>query len=123
MTEKALVLFYVMAGYKREACLRGGCRCHRRHGCCYIAKTGMPGTADKFTQSAQGRLLCPGMTKKAATATRLLGGRRLVFHIDDLHPAVDFRQRIGRILELGLAVSDGYEVGAVNAVFVDQIPL
>jgi len=27
-----------------------------------VSKTWMPGIADKFTQSAQGRLLCPGMT-------------------------------------------------------------
>ena len=30
--------------------------------CRDTVKTWMPGTADKFTQSAQGRLLCPGMT-------------------------------------------------------------
>src|SRR5712692_322343 len=31
-------------------------------------KTWMPGIADKFTQSAQGRLLCPGMTVEKSTA-------------------------------------------------------
>src|SRR6266566_9913597 len=45
----------------------------------------MPGIADKFTQSAQGRLLCPGMTKVARVGLtllladlewRLLAGRR-----------------------------------------------
>ena len=32
--------------------------------CLSAAKTWMPGIADKFTQSAQGRLLWPGMTRK-----------------------------------------------------------
>ena len=44
-------------------------------------KTGMPGIADKFTQSAQGRLLRPGMTifaispiSLAAFCSRTLSG-------------------------------------------------
>jgi hypothetical protein len=45
--------FSVMAG------LRPG---HPRLSCLNAAKTWMPGIADKFTQSAQGRLLWPGMT-------------------------------------------------------------
>ena len=31
----------------------------------------MPGIADKFTQSAQGRLIWPGMTRKNARLTLL----------------------------------------------------
>jgi hypothetical protein len=30
--------------------------------CCHAAKTWKRGIADKFTQSAEGRLLCPDMT-------------------------------------------------------------
>src|SRR3981189_2682799 len=60
--------------------------------------------------------------KISLSTTRLLGGRRsLAFHIDDLDAAVDLRGRLAGILELALAVSDGHEVGAGNAVFVDQI--
>jgi hypothetical protein len=33
------------------------------------SKTWMPGIADKFTQSAQGRLLWPGMTEEADRET------------------------------------------------------
>src|SRR5258708_16142899 len=51
----------------------------------------------------------------------LLGCRGLVFHVDDLHAAIGFRHRVRRILELALAVADGHEVGAGDAVFVDQI--
>src|SRR6266851_9933637 len=36
--------------------------------CCDVVKTWMPGIADKFTQSAQGRLLCPGMTVEKSAA-------------------------------------------------------
>ena len=51
----------------------------------------------------------------------LLGCRGLAFHIDDLNAAVDFRERLARVLELGLAVADGDEVGAGNAELFDQI--
>src|SRR5258705_6868820 len=47
----------VMAG------LRPG---HPRLSCLDAPKTWMPGIADKFTQSAQGRLLWPGMTRGCA---------------------------------------------------------
>jgi len=51
-----------MAGQKREARLRARCPGHPRFSCGFGVKTWMPGIADKFTQSAQGRLLWPGMT-------------------------------------------------------------
>src|ERR1700732_1806538 len=47
----------------------------------------------------------------------------LVFHVHDLDAAGHFRRRVGGVLELGLAVSDGYELGAGDAEFVDQITL
>src|SRR4029450_4154495 len=49
--------------------------------------------------------------------------RGLVFHVHDLDAAVHFRQRLARVLELALAISDGDEMGAVDAVFVDEIAL
>src|SRR5258705_12590257 len=52
-----------MAGQKREARLRARRPGHPRLSCSHEAETWMPGIADKFTQSAQGRLLWPGMTK------------------------------------------------------------
>src|SRR3954470_15868658 len=54
---------------------------------------------------------------------RLFGRGRLVFHIHDLDAAVGFGQRLVRVLELGLAVSDGDQIGTVDAVFLDQIAL
>ena len=59
----------------------------------------------------------------SAPRIHLLGRGGLVRHIDDLHAAVRFRQRLARVLELALAVSDGHEVGAGNAEFVGQIAL
>jgi hypothetical protein len=56
-----MFLSLVMAGQKREARLRADVptihvfTSHQRN-------TWMPGIADKFTQSAQNRLLWPGMT-------------------------------------------------------------
>src|SRR6266540_1834531 len=49
--------------------------------------------------------------------------RGLVFHVDHLDAAVHFRHRLARILELALAISDGDEIGAVDAIFVDEIAL
>ena len=54
---------------------------------------------------------------------RSLGGGGLVRHVDDLHAAVHFGGRVLRVLELGLAVSDGHEVGAGDTVLFDQIAL
>jgi hypothetical protein len=56
------ICFSVMAGQKREARLRARRPGHPRLSCSIGPKTWMPGIADKFTQSAQGRLLWPGMT-------------------------------------------------------------
>src|SRR5260370_17543772 len=53
----------------------------------------------------------------------LLGRGRLVFHVHDLDPAVHFRHRLTRVLELGLAVSDCDQIAAVDAVFVDEVAL
>src|SRR5438093_1410616 len=47
----------------------------------------------------------------------------LVFHVDDLDAAVHFRHRLAWILQLALAISDGDEIGAVDAIFVDEIAL
>src|SRR5258707_12320316 len=54
---------------------------------------------------------------------QLLGRGGLVFHVHDLDASVDFGHRLVRILELALAVSDGNEIGAGDAVFVDKIAL
>jgi hypothetical protein len=59
---KKILPFFVMAG------LRPG---HPRLSCPGSAKTWMPGIADKFTQSAQDRLLWPGMTNFAKVPTPL----------------------------------------------------
>ena len=42
-------------------------------------RTWMPGIADKFTQSAQGGLLWPGMTNEKAAGTKL----RLILRLQD----------------------------------------
>src|ERR1700761_8797846 len=54
---------------------------------------------------------------------RLLGGGFLGLHVDDLDAAVGFRHRLVGILQLALAISDGDEIAAGDAVFVDQIAL
>ena len=54
---------------------------------------------------------------------RSLGDGGLVFHVDDLNAPIHFGQRIGGVLQLGLAVSDGDKVGAGDAEFVDQVSL
>src|ERR1700712_563448 len=54
---------------------------------------------------------------------QLLGSGGLVFHVDDLDASVDLGHRLARILQLALAVSDGNEIGAGDAVFVDKIAL
>jgi hypothetical protein len=60
--------FFVMAGHSR---LKDGVAYARLCPAIHVflelnaAKTWMPGIADKFTQSAQGRLLRPGMTSPA----------------------------------------------------------
>src|SRR5712664_766755 len=66
------ICFSVMAGQKREARLRTRRPGHPRLSCSIGPKTWMPGIADKFTQSAQGRLLWPGMTS-FATETDFIG--------------------------------------------------
>src|ERR1700744_2797034 len=55
--------------------------------------------------------------------TGLLRRSRLVFHVHDLHPAVGFRHRLVRVLQLALAIADGDEVGGRDVVVVDQILL
>src|SRR5437879_1098482 len=61
---------------------------------------------------------------KSWLAPRLLLGRGgLVFHVHDLDASVDLGHRLVRILELALAVSDGNEIGAGDAEFVDEIAL
>src|SRR4029077_6393376 len=47
----------------------------------------------------------------------------LVFHVYDLDAAVHFRRRVGRVLQLGLSVSDRYEIGAADTEFFDQMTL
>ena len=49
--------------------------------------------------------------------------RGLGVHVDDLNAAVGRVHRRVRILRLGLAVADGDEVGAADAVFLGQVPL
>src|SRR3954451_22046341 len=62
-------------------------------------------------------------TLLTATITSLGRSGLVVRHVDDQHPASGFRHRVGRILELGLAVADGDEVGAGDAEFVGQVAL
>jgi hypothetical protein len=59
-----MIRFFVMAGHSRPKDGVASARlCPAIHAFLARArKTWMPGTADKFTQSAQGRLLWPGMT-------------------------------------------------------------
>src|ERR1700731_4451359 len=70
-------------------------------------------------------LICEG--PPAAGSRRIMPQpslrRGLGVHVDDLNAAVDRVHRRVRILWLGLAIADGDEVGAVDAVFVDQVPL
>ena len=47
----------------------------------------------------------------------------LVFHVHDLDAAIDFRERVGRVFQLGLAVSDCYQVGSGDTELVHQIAL
>ena len=54
---------------------------------------------------------------------RLFGRSGLVFHVHDLHAAVTLGHRLVRVLELALAIADGHQIGAVDAVFIDQITL
>src|SRR6267142_4587617 len=65
---------------------------HPRLSCLDAAKTWMPGIADKFTQSAQGRLLWPGMTN--STRPDGLGGPRFRCLANNLRlrPARDTRR-------------------------------
>src|SRR6267142_3906222 len=65
---------------------------HPRLSCLDAAKTWMPGIADKFTQSAQGRLLWSGMTN--STRPDGLGGPRFRCLANNLRlrPARDTRR-------------------------------
>ena len=49
--------------------------------------------------------------------------RRLGFHVDDLNAAVGRVHRRVRIFRLGLAITDGDEVRAIDAVLLGEIPL
>src|ERR1700691_4098752 len=62
-------------------------------------------------------LLC-----RADNVNSLQGGS-LVFRVDDLDTAIGFRQRIGGILQLGLAIADRHEVGGGMAGLLDQVSL
>src|ERR1700687_1413977 len=134
------IRFFVMAG------LRPG---HPRPSCLSAAKTWMPGTRPGMTSFAnilrrpqRGRLQNERASRWGAgrtgaarlystpksvhlpdSLTGSLGRGGLVRHVHDLDAAVDFRQRVGRVLELALAVSDGHEIGAGNAELVGQIAL
>src|SRR6202011_5660215 len=134
------IRFFVMAG------LRPG---HPRPSCLSAAKTWMPGTRPGMTSFANilrrpqrgrlqnerasrwgaGRMVLQDFTQRQNPFTRpvhsagSLGRGGLVRHVHDLDAAVDFRQRVGRVLELALAVSDGHKVGAGNAELVGQIAL
>src|SRR5882724_3203874 len=77
----------------------------------------MAGTSPAMTQFA---LRNPN---EYAPDGRSLGCSGLVFHVHDLDAAVHFRRRVGRVLQLGLSVSDRYEVGAGNSEFFDQMTL
>src|SRR5882762_2000854 len=49
--------------------------------------------------------------------------RGLGIHVDDLNAAVDRVHRRVRILRLGLAIANGDEIGAIDAVFLGEVPL
>jgi hypothetical protein len=49
--------------------------------------------------------------------------RRLGRHVDDLNAAVGRVHRCVRILRFGLAIADGDEIGAVDAVFLGEVAL
>src|SRR6266478_8859618 len=49
--------------------------------------------------------------------------RGLGVHVDDLDAAVDRVHRRARILRLGLAIADGDEIGAIDAVFLGEGPI
>src|SRR5262245_8900591 len=55
----------------------------------------------------------------SASVTGLFRG----LHIDDLHAAVLFRERVAGVLQLGLAVANGYQVLGLQAVMVEQVAL
>src|SRR3981189_417340 len=92
--------FFVMAGHSRP---KDGvasarlCPGHPRLSCGFGLKTWMPGIADRFTQSAQDRLLWPGMTTVAenqggwcSRLAAVLAGRRCVIGEVDLeHAGID----------------------------------
>src|SRR5882672_2776297 len=49
--------------------------------------------------------------------------RGLGVHVDDLNAAVDRVHRRVRILRLALAIANGDEIGAIDAVFLGEVPL
>ena len=54
---------------------------------------------------------------------RALFRRRLGGHVDDLNATVGRVHRCVHILRLGLAIADGDEIGAVDAVFLGEVAL
>ena len=67
LTEKQPAFSGSFQSRRNVSLFRHGRACpgHPRLSCGFVVKTWMPGIADKFTQSAQGRLLWPGMTSFA----------------------------------------------------------
>src|SRR4051795_12608778 len=75
-------------------------------------------------QGAAGRIVAGKSwfaLRRLLSGTGSLGRGGLVLHVHDLDAAVGFRHRLVRVLELAFAVADRDQVGAVDAVFIDQI--
>src|SRR5215210_4782661 len=117
MSEKqALVDFVTITSAVPEVCFSSG------RGRCRIQYHAAPKTTNKTTAKAGLRyrdriILCNqcSFSVTVGSGDCLLRRRGLARHVYDLHPAVDFGHRIGRILELALAVSNGHQVAAGNA--------
>src|SRR5260221_11678013 len=121
-----MILFFVMAGQKREARLRARCPGHPRFSCCGAVKTWMPGTSPGMTSFAIGAGFNAAFQEQASrwgagNLPALLRRGVLVCHVDDLHAAVHFGQRGGRVLELALAVANGHGVSGGNAGFAGEV--
>src|SRR2546425_9575107 len=105
------------------------CRCCRSRSprLCWLQRSGKFSTGPSFgcggasLRRANEKIRLP-LAADGSTFERLLRGR-LGVHVDDLNAAVGRVHRGVRILRLGLAVSDGHEVGAGEAVLLGQVLL